>query len=595
MPDPHAGVRKVKRTKEEKLARREKKRRKAEKAGARAHTVEATAPPLPPSLASSTPLPPLSALRAQFAASQPYLHIQLHDVFGDAALRAVRAELSSLHRTFKETDLFKVWQTGDLGNLDAADATHAAALPATIALRDALYTPAFRAFVRRVTGCAPLTGQTDCSCNVYARGGHLLCHDDVIGTRCVSYILYLSRPGRQWEPSLGGALELYACNADGEPQPAPSACVPPEFGSMVLFAVQPGRSFHAVQEQLGAQPRLAISGWFHARAPPAGAETAATLAQLERRSGGCDDPWASRAWPSAAGGAAPALSEADVRKLAPHVNRAYLTAAAAAAVRAQLAAEGAAQLADFRAPRLAAPLLRAAAAADASDHAAAGGGGGGPDYSTGLHRRGWRVVGPPQFQRFLAHGTRTDDDGDGGDGEDGDGGDGDGGDDGAAGTVGARLEKVRALMRAPAFARLIGALSGLAPRRCRSVVRRFRRGLDYTLAHVGTLADAPVVDATLAFVPPPPKSGARGGAAAARAWDSGDVGGFECFVRKEGDGAAAEVYRADDASAGVTSVHPVSNALVLALRQPDTMKFVKFVGAAAPGSRWDVAVEYHQS
>ena len=150
-------------------------------------------------------------------------------------------------------------------------------------------------------------------------------------------------------------------------------------------------------------------------------------------------------------------------------------------------------------------------------------------------------------------------------------------------------------MRAPAFARLIGALSGLAPRRCRSVVRRFRRGLDYTLAHVGTLADAPVVDATLAFVPPPPKSGSRGGAAAARAWDSGDVGGFECFVRKEGDGAAAEVYRADDASAGVTSVHPVSNALVLALRQPDTMKFVKFVGAAAPGSRWDVAVEYHQS
>ena len=145
----------MKRTKEEKLARREKKRRKAEKAGARAHTVEATAPPLPPSLASSTPLPPLSALRAQFAASQPYLHIQLHDVFGDAALRAVRAELSSLHRTFKETDLFKVWQTGDLGNLDAADATHAAALPATIALRDALYTPAFRAFVRRVTGCAP--------------------------------------------------------------------------------------------------------------------------------------------------------------------------------------------------------------------------------------------------------------------------------------------------------------------------------------------------------------------------------------------------------------------------------------------------------
>ena len=50
---------------------------------------------------------------------------------------------------------------------------------------------------------------------MYARGSHLLCHDDVIGTRCVSYILYLSRPGQQWVPRLGGALELYATDEAG--------------------------------------------------------------------------------------------------------------------------------------------------------------------------------------------------------------------------------------------------------------------------------------------------------------------------------------------------------------------------------------------
>ena len=54
-----------------------------------------------------------------------------------------------LHRTFKETDLFKVYQTGDLGNLDRSDPTHAAALPQTLALRDALYSDAFRAFMGR--------------------------------------------------------------------------------------------------------------------------------------------------------------------------------------------------------------------------------------------------------------------------------------------------------------------------------------------------------------------------------------------------------------------------------------------------------------
>lgn len=51
--------------------------------------------------------------------------------------------------------------------------------------------------------------QVDCSCNVYSKGGHLLCHDDVIGTRCVSYILYLTDPDLQWTAANGGALELY--------------------------------------------------------------------------------------------------------------------------------------------------------------------------------------------------------------------------------------------------------------------------------------------------------------------------------------------------------------------------------------------------
>ena len=187
-----------------------------------------------------------------------------------------------------------------------------------------------------VPGCAPLTGQTDCSCNVYARGSHLLCHDDVIGTRCVSYILYLSRPGQQWVPRLGGALELYATDEAGgagcsiarsgaprhsrraaclslvptpprggrlaasvgsthpggevrplgaQPPPrlleraasraaestafdhagpatAPCAVVPCHWGTLLMFTVQPGVSFHAVAEVLSrGEPRLSVSGW----------------------------------------------------------------------------------------------------------------------------------------------------------------------------------------------------------------------------------------------------------------------------------------------------------------------------------------------
>ena len=75
-------------------------------------------------------------------------------------------------------------------------------------------------------------------------------------------------------------------------------------------------------------------------------------------------------------------------------------------------------------------------------------------------------------------------------------------------------------------------------------------------------------------------------------WDGGDVGGFDCLVRKEEGAEAAEVYRVDDDSPGVTTIQPVSNALVLVLRDAQTMRFVKYVSADAPGSRWDVAAEY---
>ena len=142
-------------------------------------------------------------------------------------------------------------------------------------------------------------------------------------------------------------------------------------------------------------------------------------------------------------------------------------------------------------------------------------------------------------------------------------------------------------MHGAPFVQLMSSMSGLTPSTCASEVRRFRPGLDYTLAHVGTRAARPTLDATLCFV--------GSDSAAQRAlWESGDVGGFECHVvsSAEDEHGAAEVYRADEASAGVTSIHAQCNALSLVVRAPETMTFIKYVSAAAPGSRWDVAAEY---
>lgn len=73
----------------------------------------------------------------------------------------------------------------------------------------------------------------------------------------VSYILYLV--DEDWgsgEKPDGGGLQLYplqTAGVPGIPAYAPSKTIPPRWNQMVLFAVQPGRSFHDVQE-VGGRP-----------------------------------------------------------------------------------------------------------------------------------------------------------------------------------------------------------------------------------------------------------------------------------------------------------------------------------------------------
>ena len=185
--------------------------------------------------------------------------------------------------TPKETDIYKIHQSGDLANLDGLGDDALAKLPSLLALRDAMYSQAFRDYVAHITGSGPLSGRkTDMAINVYTPGCYLLCHDDVIGSRKVSYILYLTDPDIPWKPEWGGALRLFPVQElkgeDGQvahtPTPDVSKAIPPAWNQLSFFAVQPGESFHDVEEvyhaeskaQLqreGGRVRMAISGWFH--------------------------------------------------------------------------------------------------------------------------------------------------------------------------------------------------------------------------------------------------------------------------------------------------------------------------------------------
>lgn len=198
-------------------------------------------------------------------------------------LRSVRAEIQDhLSFTPKETDIFKIHQSGDLVNLDGLDDSSLKLLPSLLKLRNALYSKPFREHLSAITAAGDLSGRkTDMAINVYTPGCHLLCHDDVIGSRRVSYILYLTDPDAPWKPEWGGALRLYPTVArtgnDGNvskiPSPDHELSIPPAFNRLSFFAVQPGESYHDVEEVYAYQGgdeakdnmriRTAISGWYH--------------------------------------------------------------------------------------------------------------------------------------------------------------------------------------------------------------------------------------------------------------------------------------------------------------------------------------------
>jgi Rps23 Pro-64 3,4-dihydroxylase Tpa1-like proline 4-hydroxylase len=83
-------------------------------------------------------------------------------------------------------------------------------MPTLMKLKDTIYSSEYRAFMERISGLQPgtLTAMVDCAANCHTKGCHLLCHDDVIGTRKVSYIIYLTDTLPIWTDEDGGRLEL---------------------------------------------------------------------------------------------------------------------------------------------------------------------------------------------------------------------------------------------------------------------------------------------------------------------------------------------------------------------------------------------------
>jgi Rps23 Pro-64 3,4-dihydroxylase Tpa1-like proline 4-hydroxylase len=607
--------------------------------------------------------------------SRPYTHCVLDPLCDASFLAKVHRELTtSMKADFKETDLFKVFQTAELGAISEESLKEN--MPSFLQLRTIIYSQEFRNMIQRITGCAELIDRVDCSANAYANSCHLLCHDDVIGTRCVSYIIYLSDPDEPWTVEEGGEVELYPLdessivdptnvnNLQGVPVATPSKSILPTFNSMLFFTVQPGRSYHSVQEVFSKhRPRISISGWYHAAHPPVGSDMSSLQQILSKGDKvDCYAPIPYQVTPIGEvkefpKGTIYGLTKADIRELSQWLSSDYLTKKSIDQIRDQFIDDSSVQLHNFLSPTISEDILHKIIAADHDSKL----GKGRPslDYSVGQSSQ-WTILGPPHKKRYLqfspdaSTSTTTADE------------------------AGKLLHSVGEFLHSELFAKYISAITTVIILSYQQEIRRFRPGFDYTVAHYSLLTKEKHLDATLCFVnddndvekrileeldensnkgdaskngaalknkkrkaeTEKKKKGKKSSVSISKEsdgdeeeevvveeeneeedyaiqWDGGDVGGFECFIEADDDAEtaeAAEVYRQEKEEVAeeeeekdmttadktknrkeqstLLSVSARTNSLSLVLRDEGIMKFVKYVSANAPGSRWDVATEY---
>ncbi|WPH04955.1 Fe II 2-oxoglutarate-dependent dioxygenase like protein [Acrodontium crateriforme] len=573
---------------------------------------------------------------SQYAASEPYKHAVVSRLMDDALLRSVRSEITqNIHFTPKETDIYKIHQSGDLANLDGLPASALEKLPSLLKLRDALYSKDFREWISAVSGAGPVSGKkTDMAVNVYVPGCHLLCHDDVIGSRRVSYILYLTDPDKPWKAEWGGALRLYPVNEkkgdDGKtynvPQAEWSKVIPPAWNQLSFFEVQPGASFHDVEEVYaraegdsdddGGRVRMAISGWFHIPQEgedgyEAGLEEKlaekSSLQQLQGKADQVDEP--QTMWIDPAENAqstddedVEGLSETDLEFLLQYMTPNYLTPDTVEELNELFAEESTLQLANFLSKKFSVSLREWLDQQSQDNNAQS------PKLSTSS---------PPYKHRYqYSHANPS------------------------ASKSNPYECILNDLLPSIQFRKWLSLATGLTLNRCSILARRFRKSLDYQLAQSYSGED-PQLEYTLNITPTLGWGGdanqdeddeneetthsngnSNGNSKPQPADEDDNVGGYELYMagdeddeddtashtdltiptniqsqtgagdrrsskRKKADPA---VYQAatDDEDDGILFSNPASwNTFSVVLRDRGTLKFVKYVSGSAKGDRWD--------
>ena len=542
-------------------------------------------------------------------------------------------------------DIYKIHQSGDLANLDGLDDSSLSLLPSLLELRNALYSSEFRQYLSTITGAGPLSGKkTDMAINVYTPGCHLLCHDDVIGSRRISYILYLTDPDKPWQKEWGGALRLYPTDIvksnDGAdlktPRPDWSVSIPPTFNQLSFFAVQPGESFHDVEEVYSKHAassdapdeyriRTAISGWYHI--PQEGevgyeaglAEKLASKSSLVQLQGSAheldlprphvqaylDEETASEEdyilpkAPSPSSSAVddtPTFTVNDLNHLVKYIAPTYLTPDALEDLSDLFEAESFLQLSHFLSTKFSATLKSYLCTLED------------PSSSKPPHPS-WNQSRPPHKHSYLYLQPSMDMSSKE--------------HEFAARDENPLIDLLQNLLPSPSFRKWLSIATGLTLTSHNILARHFQRGRGYTLATGLEGEGEDGIDSRLELTLGVTPSGGWGDedqededdegkskSNQEEEQESGGVGGYEMYMaadededsaeqgeanRKNANGDDAAIYKstADGLDDGVLFTMAAGwNRLSIVLRDRGVLKFVKYVSAAAKGDRWDVVGEF---
>lgn len=552
--------------------------------------------------------------KSQVSDSQPYRWGTIKGLMDDTLLRNVRKEvLNEIAFTQKETDIYKVYQSGDLANLSGLDWEDLSRLPSLYKLRAGIYSQEFRDVISKITGAGKLSGiKTDMSVNTYSKGCHLLTHDDVIGSRRVSFILYLPDPDKEWQELYGGALRLFPAIVPNVPATDYHTKLTPQFNQIAYFTVQPGLSFHDVEEVRVDRQRLSIQGWFHIPQPGEDGyipgeqeetESKSTLQQLQSKELQEFDfpkPFRTDFSPEEVkiydGFDTFELTKPEKEYLQKFINPTYVNPENVVQLNHTFINDSVVELVNFLNDDTASVLKQVMRNQEIEVQT--------PQNSKEITFP-WKCAVPPHKHRFMYIDgkpdfelsepsilftnklgpqeapnfsllTKTN-----------------------LNKTDTLLVEVSQFLRSITFKKWLRLITSLIPTSDQVLVRRFRPGQDFILATTTDrklardhLDEANVLlEATLGLTPT---------AANLKNWELGEFGGYELCMGLDDDGSDFEdddpaIYKPSDPNddSVLFSSQCKWNTLNLMVRDPSVLKFVKYVSGNAKGSRWDISCQWN--